>query len=79
MVRRIVPPASMRREITLGALEAMRETLPAVLRNVTGADARIQGQAADSWAIVEVVSPPGGSSSRSSAPCEPPIPAFCEG
>jgi hypothetical protein len=56
MVRRIVPTSVDEREITLGALEATRETLPALLRTVTEAEARIQGQAPDSWAIVEVVS-----------------------
>jgi hypothetical protein len=56
MVRRIVPTSVDEREITLRALEATPATLPALLRNVTEAQVRTQGQAPDSWAIAEVVS-----------------------
>ncbi len=58
MVRRIVPTSVDERQTTLRALEATPTTLPALLRNVTVAQVQIQGQAPDSWAIVEVVSHP---------------------
>jgi len=56
VVRRIVPTSVDEREVVLGALEAVLETLPALLRQTSDAQARVPGRGEDGWSVAEAIS-----------------------
>jgi len=56
VVRKDVPAGIDERSVTVGALVATCETLPALVRGISDEGARRPGQGSDFWSVVDVIS-----------------------